>query len=505
MASPSDLRPTDVRRGTMTGTGGSIAVDAVNMNWETGLDADPPLDFWSLGTWNTADSEVSSLSNMDLSSIVQSASGRYHDFTGPIGLGDDHELGGRNVGNSREGPLSPISAARSGSESAWMALPTNNSRKRDWTGHSLDDGACVTARSQEPSKCHVSRPGISDCPSIHRLETSTTTPPVSAGVLDPSNKSWRTSLSTSNNSLKASRPNASSAFRPSTRPTAVQPSDLFGVDEIYKIICEYPKHMLRSNFWSPFVHHRHYRCSQGGLAEPIAVALCCVSARLQSVESSVPFLCRMINDERENLIHDFPNKMKNLEDAIAMLHAMCIYQIETVLAIRMHKAVQVRVSSTGTYHHFLLKMTRRLCQQHDERLSLKDNTAISWHSWTMAETLRRTTFLVDMCNELSYHTNALNSVYYESLDDGLILDMPLPAPDSMWCASSEDEWATARDTTGWTGTGVVTLRTSMDGHDTIPRSLDESPGSDSMRSDKIQQISKLIISSARHLKGRQLQ
>lgn len=505
MASPSDLRPTDVRRETMPDSGGSIAVEDVNMDWDTGLDADPPLDFWSFGTWNTTDSEASSLSNMELSSIVQSANGRYHDFTGPIGLGDDHELGDRNVGSSHEGPLSPIAAARSGSESAWVALPTNNYRKRDWTGHSLDDRTYVTARSQEPSKCQVLRPSISDRPTVHRVELSTTSPPVSAGVLDPPNKSWRTSLSASNISLKASRPNSLSASRPSTRPTAVQPSGLFGVDEINSIICEYPKHMLRSNFWSPFVHHRHHRCSQGGLAEPIAVALCCVSARLQSVESSVPFLCRMINDERENLIRDFPNKMKNLEDAIAMLHAMCIYQIETVLAIRMQKAVQVRISSTGTYHHFLLKMTRRLCQQHNERVSLKENTAISWHSWTMAETLRRTTFLVDMCNELSYHTNALNGVYYESLDDGLLLDMPLPAPDSMWRASSEDEWATARDATGWTGAGVVTLRSAMDGQDTIPRSLDENPGSDSMRSDKIQQISKLIISSARHLKGRQLQ
>ena len=100
------------------------------------------------------------------------------------------------------------------------------------------------------------------------------------------------------------------------------------------IICDYPKQILRPTFWPPFVHHRHYRCSQGGLAEPIAIALCCVSANLQSVESSLPFVRKMIENEREGLVNDFPLKSENLEDALSALHAMCIYQIETILAFR---------------------------------------------------------------------------------------------------------------------------------------------------------------------------
>ena len=152
------------------------------------------------------------------------------------------------------------------------------------------------------------------------------------------------------------------------------------------------------------------------------------------------------------------------------------------------------------YHAFLLKMTRRLCKEHHERVFLKDNSAISWHWWTMVETLRRTTFLVDMVNELSYHTNALNNVNYESLDESLLLDMPLPAPDRLWRALNAEEWAAARDTSGWTNEGLSTLRTALSRFDadSYRRALRDNDMIG--RCESIQQISELIISSATFLR-----
>ena len=315
--------------------------------------------------------------------------------------------------------------------------------------------------------------------------------------LGPLEKSWWTPPVTSGEFSLATSPSGLSTPQ-SSKTVPIQLTKLFGLDEITTVICNYPKQLLRETFWSPFVHHRHYRCSQGGLAEPIAVALCCISANQQCVESSLSFVCKMINDERERLVNEFPTKAENLEDALAALHAMCIYQIETILVLQSQNSVEQKISSAQLYHHFLLKMTRRLCQEHFEGASLKDDNASEWHSWTMAETLRRTSFLVSMVNELSYHTNSINRVYYESLHESLVMDMPLPAPDSMWRALNQDEWRAARDSTGWIGDGIMTLRSAMDKLDAAAGS--EKPESLFGRPGNIQQISNLIISSARHLR-----
>ena len=313
----------------------------------------------------------------------------------------------------------------------------------------------------------------------------------------PPDKSWWTPPLISSESSLATSPSGLSTSQPS-RTVPIQTTKLLSVDEITTVICHYPNQLLRETFWSPFVHHRHYRCSQGGLAEPIAVALCCVSANQQRVESSLPFVCKMINDERERLVNEFPTKSESLEDALAALHAMCIYQIVTILATQSQKSVEQKISSAQLYHHFLLKMTRRLCQEHFEGASLKDDTASEWQSWTIAETLRRTSFLVSMVNELSYHIKSINRVYYESLHESLVMDMPLPAPDSMWRALNEDEWRAARDSTGWIGNDVMTLRSALDKLDAAAGS--EKSESQLGRPDNIQQISNLIISGARNLR-----
>ena len=489
--------------GTMPDPMGPVVVDDVNMDWEPGLD-DDALNFWEFGPWNSnsTDSVLPQMTKLDFPWTFpsQDANGQLPDFRVPSIIGNVSDLGDKNMFQPREEPLSPTSSTRSGSEAASTIL-SRNSNKRSRTGDGFDSMGFANAQRQAPSQSHSSRNSISDRTFGQQSDPAFSfTPTSSIGAPDLTGP-LQTSLAALDSSLKSHGSSLPSPPRFPMRSLMANGSGLFSMSDIMNVICDYPKHMLRPNFWSPFVHHRHYRCSQGGLAEPIAIALCCVSASRQSVESSNPFVCRMINDQRENLVNDFAAKAENLEDAIAVLHAMCIYQIETILTYRMQKGVKPRSSNKDLYHHFLLKMTRRLCEQHTEGIALKDNNSISWTCWTMAETLRRTAYLVDMVNELSYHTGALAEIYYEPLQESLLQDMPLPAPESMWRSLNEDEWQEARDATGWTADGVVTLGKSLERLDNRESAL-MNGGFDveGRKSDNFQHISKLIISSAKHLK-----
>jgi Fungal Zn(2)-Cys(6) binuclear cluster domain len=82
-------------------------------------------------------------------------------------------------------------------------------------------------------------------------------------------------------------------------------ASLLDVEEAARVLCDYPKQMLNQEFSSPFVHHRYYRCSEAELTEAYAVALCCVSANLSATKSSLPFVCGIINEQRERLVNEF--------------------------------------------------------------------------------------------------------------------------------------------------------------------------------------------------------
>jgi hypothetical protein len=97
--------------------------------------------------------------------------------------------------------------------------------------------------------------------------------------------------------------------------------------ELFTVLREYPGLILEREFWSPFVHHRLYRCSLGGMAEPLGIALACVSAHASSVESSYGFVDRMINEEREKLVRNFHVHIDTPETCLAAVHAVCVYQI----------------------------------------------------------------------------------------------------------------------------------------------------------------------------------
>lgn len=97
--------------------------------------------------------------------------------------------------------------------------------------------------------------------------------------------------------------------------------------EMLEHLREYPGLILNREFWSPFVHHRLYRCSLGGMAPPMADALACVGAYASTAGSGSGFVDRMISQEREKLVRNFHSYTDTPEFCLAAMHAVCIYQI----------------------------------------------------------------------------------------------------------------------------------------------------------------------------------
>ncbi|KAJ6016338.1 hypothetical protein N7540_010929 [Penicillium herquei] len=217
--------------------------------------------------------------------------------------------------------------------------------------------------------------------------------------------------------------------------------------ELARILCEYPRLMLQHQFWSPFIHHNLYRCSQNGMAEPLGIALACVSAHAGSVESSFEFVETMINTQRERLVRDFRLFIDRPETCLAALHAVCIYQILGLFeqhsaegGSRQHREDSRKAAEL--HSSFLLKMTRFLCRLHKKAL---EGGETGWSEWKFIESLRRNMFFVHVVNILAAKTQRLHYDYFEPLDDDMILKMPLPAPECTWRACSEEEWGITRE------------------------------------------------------------
>lgn len=63
-------------------------------------------------------------------------------------------------------------------------------------------------------------------------------------------------------------------------------------------------------------------------------------------------------------------------------------------------------------------------------------------TWLVGETARRTVFLAHIVNYLASKDPKTDEIspYYESLDDGMIWNMPLPCSSAAWEAKTEKEW-----------------------------------------------------------------
>lgn len=222
------------------------------------------------------------------------------------------------------------------------------------------------------------------------------------------------------------------------------PRTLYSDLELLKLVQSYPAMMLQKNFSPPFVHHSLYRDTEGRVAGPLANALCCVSAYSNIVPSSEGLVYNMINTERERLIRRSHSWSSPDMNALGALHAMCVYQIIGLLDIK--DPAQIR--NAELQHPYFLKLARRLWQE-NRYVSRRQNEYMDWETWVVDETLRRTFYLVNIVNTLSRRFNPQNLSYYEGLDEDLILNSTLPAPDQMWKATTSEEWEAAKRKFNW--------------------------------------------------------
>lgn len=143
-------------------------------------------------------------------------------------------------------------------------------------------------------------------------------------------------------------------------------------DDLVRIVCGYPRVMVRPGVYPPFVHHKLYRCSAGDIAEPLAKAFCCVGAFYASVPTSETFVYSLMNEESSKLVKGFVSlalifKQPSLElltniqqhqwpgsdsDMLAVVHAMCIYQILGFFV----SSSPDQARSTELQHLFFLKV-----------------------------------------------------------------------------------------------------------------------------------------------------
>lgn len=224
-------------------------------------------------------------------------------------------------------------------------------------------------------------------------------------------------------------------------------------DDLIKLLAEYPQMMLKRGTYPPFVHHRLYRCVEGDVLEPLANAFCCVSAHNAALPSSEAFVHIMMNQERDRLVKSFRLWGNSDIEALAAVHAMSVYQI-----VGFFGSTAEQARGAELQHHFFLKMARRLTQQHLLRPGDEaDTDESSWRKWIIHESIRRTAFLVNIINNLSCRTQKQNPYFYETLDADLVLNMPLPAPDVMWKATSPEEWIAAKNSLGPVGLAQLKL------------------------------------------------
>lgn len=90
-------------------------------------------------------------------------------------------------------------------------------------------------------------------------------------------------------------------------------------------------------------------------------------------------------------------------------------------------------------------MTRRFAQNHAGGNDFPTTKEADWLQWLVAETVRRTIFLVNIINLLAGCENTATTHYFEPLDDNLILDMAPPAPNALWEARTAESWRATRE------------------------------------------------------------
>jgi hypothetical protein len=265
------------------------------------------------------------------------------------------------------------------------------------------------------------------------------------------------------------------------------PEAIMGDMDLIRLVQSYPGMMLQRTYYPPFAHHTLYRDPDGEVAGPMANALYCVDAYTTMAPSSESSVYNMVNTERDRLVRGFHSWSWIDINALDALHTMCVYQILGLLNTK--DSTQIR--NAELQHPLFLKMAGRLCQEYLQSDTSQDENS-DWETWVIAETLRRTLFLVNIVNTLSRRIHAQSPAYYEALDEGLIFSLALPAPDPMWKACTAQEWELAKQKLGWD------VRTQRTVHMVLDR-LGEGHGDEENRRwfGNFQPLSLLIIACVR--------
>jgi hypothetical protein len=90
-------------------------------------------------------------------------------------------------------------------------------------------------------------------------------------------------------------------------------------------------------------------------------------------------------------------------------------------------------------------MTRRLYKHYRPAIETNHDDELNWERWKFSESIRRNIFFANIINILGARAGKLNGVYFETLDDDVILNLTLPSPECMWRACSLREWLDARE------------------------------------------------------------
>lgn len=143
-----------------------------------------------------------------------------------------------------------------------------------------------------------------------RFESFTWYPPLSWDELPDIEEEISTSLRVETEIEKPGRPNLTLRRLPNLDPEAEVFStghfeDLGNDENWMEYIYGFPQMMLKAGTYPPFVHPSVYRCSEGEVTVPLAVAFCCLGSYNAAMRSSEKFAYSMINQEREKLIKDF--------------------------------------------------------------------------------------------------------------------------------------------------------------------------------------------------------
>ncbi|KFY46082.1 hypothetical protein V495_02670 [Pseudogymnoascus sp. VKM F-4514 (FW-929)] len=237
--------------------------------------------------------------------------------------------------------------------------------------------------------------------------------------------------------------------------------------DLTKILLRFPQIMARpGGKYPPFVHHRLYRCEEGDVLKPLAIAFCSVAALNAAFPSGKGFVHSLMNAERDQLLKGFRLLRDSELEMLATVHAICVYQIMGFFDDSSPDSARL----AELQQPFLLRMARRLVASYMPQLrssyDTSDSSELVWEKWIATETVRRTFFLIHIINVVACRMEKQSAYFYEELDDNLVMNLPLPAPEKIWKATSAAEWKSALEEelqSGWQANRTAAMNISENG------------------------------------------